>query len=215
LTDNKGKVVQRYDYDSFGKLKRQGNKVINTFTYTAREYDRETGLYYYRARYYDPQIGRFISFDPILRGINHTKVANRRHIIISLSFQQPLKLHPFVYALNNTENWIDPWGLWTYATEYGTTGVGLTANIANIEGTVDSIFNSTANLDAVVTYTINGTHGANSLHSSGNAIDLRTRDLSPSQISQVVDMLRNALDSDYDVINEGNHIHIEYDPSCK
>ena len=34
-------------------------------TYTGRELDGESGLYYYRARYYDPQTGRFLSEDPI------------------------------------------------------------------------------------------------------------------------------------------------------
>jgi uncharacterized protein RhaS with RHS repeats len=33
--------------------------------YTGREKDTESGLYYYRARYYDPELGRFISEDPI------------------------------------------------------------------------------------------------------------------------------------------------------
>jgi RHS repeat-associated protein len=37
----------------------------NSFRYTGREWDQETGLYYYRARYYDPTIGRFIREDPI------------------------------------------------------------------------------------------------------------------------------------------------------
>jgi RHS repeat-associated protein len=37
----------------------------NSYTYTGREWDKETGLYYYRARYYDPMEGRFISKDPI------------------------------------------------------------------------------------------------------------------------------------------------------
>jgi len=37
----------------------------NPYTYTGREYDTETGLYFYRARYFDPSIGRFISEDPI------------------------------------------------------------------------------------------------------------------------------------------------------
>ena len=32
----------------------------NGYTYTGREWDKETGLYYYRARYYDPMDGRFI-----------------------------------------------------------------------------------------------------------------------------------------------------------
>jgi RHS repeat-associated protein len=33
--------------------------------YTGREYDRGLKLYYNRARYYNPQLGRFISRDPI------------------------------------------------------------------------------------------------------------------------------------------------------
>jgi RHS repeat-associated protein len=65
LTDKKQKVVESYEYDSFGNMKRHGDKVKNTITYTGREWDKETGLYYYRARYYDPMEGRFISRDPI------------------------------------------------------------------------------------------------------------------------------------------------------
>jgi RHS repeat-associated protein len=37
----------------------------NGYTYTGREWDKETGLYYYRARYFDPMEGRFIAKDPI------------------------------------------------------------------------------------------------------------------------------------------------------
>jgi RHS repeat-associated protein len=37
----------------------------NTLRYTGRERDPDTGLYYYRARYYDPDIGRFLSEDPL------------------------------------------------------------------------------------------------------------------------------------------------------
>ena len=35
------------------------------FRWAGREYDQETGLYYMRARYYDPQLGKFLSEDPI------------------------------------------------------------------------------------------------------------------------------------------------------
>lgn len=65
LTDKRQKVIESYDYDSFGNLKQDDKKTIQPFTYTAREWDRETGLYYYRARYYDPMEGRFISRDPL------------------------------------------------------------------------------------------------------------------------------------------------------
>jgi RHS repeat-associated protein len=58
-------VVQTYEYDSFGNLKDMKNRVKQPYSYTGREYDRETNLYYYRARYYDAQVGRFVSKDPI------------------------------------------------------------------------------------------------------------------------------------------------------
>lgn len=57
--------MQEYDYDSFGNIKSTPFWVKQPYTYTARELDYETGLYYYRARYYDPKVGRFITRDPI------------------------------------------------------------------------------------------------------------------------------------------------------
>ncbi len=65
LTDKKQKVVESYTYSSFGEIKQNGDKVKNAFTFTGREWDKETDLYYYRARYYDAKMGRFISRDPI------------------------------------------------------------------------------------------------------------------------------------------------------
>ena len=111
LTDSKGKVVQRYDYDSFGNLKHHGHKVKQPYTYTGREYDRETGLYYYRARYYDAKVGRFISVDPILRGMSHTDTASCKQSIKKFPLDKPIKLHPFVYTDNNPINYVDPKGL--------------------------------------------------------------------------------------------------------
>lgn len=74
LTNSAGTILQSYIYDSFGNIStfdQNGaiisieNGIINPFTYTGREFDVETGLYYNRARYYDSLIGRFISEDPI------------------------------------------------------------------------------------------------------------------------------------------------------
>ncbi len=60
------------------------------YGFTGREYDAESGLYYYRARYYDPQVGRFISRDPIgvVGGWNR-----------------------YGYGYNNPLHWRDPYGL--------------------------------------------------------------------------------------------------------
>lgn len=44
LTDSRQKVMESYSYTSFGDLKRQGDKVKNTYTFTAREWDEEIGL---------------------------------------------------------------------------------------------------------------------------------------------------------------------------
>ncbi len=90
LTDQSGKVVQNFEYDSFGNLKDQKNRIKQPFTYTGREWDKEIGLYYYRARYYDPMDGRFISKDPIgfKGGINQ-----------------------FQYVQNNPINFVDSTGL--------------------------------------------------------------------------------------------------------
>ncbi|MFQ5853152.1 MAG: RHS repeat-associated core domain-containing protein, partial [Candidatus Binatia bacterium] len=57
--------VRTYTYDSFGRIVDETGTVIDPYTYTAREFDPETGLFYYRARYYDPTIGRFLQEDPI------------------------------------------------------------------------------------------------------------------------------------------------------
>ncbi len=64
LTDTNQTLVQSYGYDGFGNLNQPG-AIQNPYTYTGRQYDAETGLYYYRARYYDPKTGRFLQQDPI------------------------------------------------------------------------------------------------------------------------------------------------------
>jgi RHS repeat-associated protein len=66
LTNTSGSIVQRYEYDSFGNQTITTNGSIQQpYTFTAREYDNETGMYFYRARYYDPKAGRFVTKDPI------------------------------------------------------------------------------------------------------------------------------------------------------
>ncbi len=111
ITNFSGDVVQRYVYDAYGKMTiydGQNNVITpsspkylpNPFTYTGREFDPETGLYYYRSRYYDPEMGRFLSAD-------------------SLGFNGGHNF--YTYAANNPTNLKDPFGLYgTNSCEYYT-----------------------------------------------------------------------------------------------
>lgn len=71
-------------------------------------------------------------------------------------------------------------------------------------------------VELVVTSLRDGRHMQGSLHYSGNAVDLRRWDIDAKQVtSQVVAQIRSQLGSDYDVILESDHIHIEFDPKGK
>ncbi len=73
LTDSNGVIVERYAYTPFGEMTLfdgSGTEIAqsavgNSYTYTGRRYDNESGLYYFRARMYDAELGRFLSQDPL------------------------------------------------------------------------------------------------------------------------------------------------------
>lgn len=67
-------------------------------------------------------------------------------------------------------------------------------------------------LTATVTSGLDSTHSANSLHYVGLAEDYRTRDVPADQLSSMVADVRARLGTDYDVVLESDHLHVEYDP---
>lgn len=69
--------------------------------------------------------------------------------------------------------------------------------------------------DCVITSASDGKHGPNSLHYSGQALDLRTRHIHGQGLQLVVDKLREALGSQFDVVLESDHIHLEFDPRAE
>ena len=94
LSDGANSLVATYRYDPWGNLIASGGSnpaLLNPFRFTGREWDAESGLYYYRARYYDPQIGRFLSQDPL-------------HLVTA-------GVHGYAYAGNNPLRYVDPSGL--------------------------------------------------------------------------------------------------------
>jgi RHS repeat-associated protein len=89
LTNSSQNIVEQYSYDSFGNLTTPPT-TGNPYTFTAREYDTETGLLFYRARYYDPKVGRFLQEDP--KGFDGGDV------------------NFYAYVANNPINAVDPSG---------------------------------------------------------------------------------------------------------
>ena len=63
--------------------------------------------------------------------------------------------------------------------------------------------------DCVITSALDGQHSETSLHYVGNALDFRTRDLSPEQQQQLTATLKERLGADFDVVLESDHCHVE------
>ena len=99
LTNSSGTVANSYIYDSYGRQLNVFESVIQPYSYTGREFDQESGLYYYRARYVDATTGRFLSEDPI--GFT----AGDQNL--------------YRYVFNNPVNLKDPFGLQGAATNPG------------------------------------------------------------------------------------------------
>ena len=62
-----GGIVAHYEYSPFGSLtKLSGDYAAsNPFRFSSEYFDEETALVYYNYRYYNPELGRWISRDPI------------------------------------------------------------------------------------------------------------------------------------------------------
>ena len=60
-------VSAQYEYSPFGELIRATGPMAktNSFRFSTKYWDEETGLVYYGNRYYSPALGRFINHDPI------------------------------------------------------------------------------------------------------------------------------------------------------
>jgi len=61
-----GSIVQRMDYDAFGRVLLDTNPGFQPFGFAGGLYDPDTGLVHFGSREYDPETGRWLSRDPIL-----------------------------------------------------------------------------------------------------------------------------------------------------
>ncbi|MBE3584367.1 MAG: hypothetical protein IMX01_09685, partial [Limnochordaceae bacterium] len=67
ITDSQGQVVARFEYEPFGVTVQASGPLAGSevHKFTGKPEDAAVGLYYYYARYYSPEVGRFLSRDPI------------------------------------------------------------------------------------------------------------------------------------------------------
>jgi RHS repeat-associated protein len=116
LTDEDGIQVESVRYDIYGQpflgtgvvdSQQLSNvnpaaesEIGNPYLFTGQRYDIETGLYQYRYRYFDPELGRFVSRDPIGVWGDFTNLGN-----------------PFAYVGNNPLVHVDPFGLQSVVTD--------------------------------------------------------------------------------------------------
>ncbi|MHB2154413.1 RHS repeat-associated core domain-containing protein [Calditrichota bacterium GD2] len=142
VTVDESGVVKGYnDYYPFGL--RMPGRSMNTalnyalYKYSSKELDEENGInwYYFGARYYDPEIGRWLSVDP-------------------MADKYPF-CSPYNYILNNPIRYIDPNGLWTKAYQISFLGTGAIAGGFSLS----AVHDGESNYGFMVTVGLGGSFG--------------------------------------------------------
>ncbi len=101
MTGYSGKnVTERHSFDAFGLPRRADQAagaapapLSTTRGYTGHEMDGESGLINMNARLYDPELGRFMTPDPLIADVYNLQNLNR-----------------YSYVLNNPFRYVDPTG---------------------------------------------------------------------------------------------------------
>ncbi len=94
LTSSSGGKSKSYDYDPYGNIRNESGIYDSVFQFQAQQFDDTTDFYYLRARMYDPELGRFISEDPVDGDI-----------------KRPNTYNGYNFAGNNPVNSTDPSGM--------------------------------------------------------------------------------------------------------
>jgi RHS repeat-associated protein len=93
VVDSSGALRARYSYDLYGRPRRLSGDVEASFGFAGMFYSSETGFFHTRFRAYDPEVGRWLSRDPLA----------------DAELQEGPNL--YLYAANNPVNLVDPLGL--------------------------------------------------------------------------------------------------------
>ena len=86
-----GTIANHVTYNAFGEITGQTSSTHEPlYAYTGREWDADAAMYYYRARWYDPDVGRWVSEDPMGLGAGDANLSR--------------------YVGNSPSNYTDPTG---------------------------------------------------------------------------------------------------------
>jgi RHS repeat-associated protein len=167
VTNQAGTVIERNDYEPYGAV--IGKPNYQGIGYTGHVQDAATGLTYMQQRYYDPQVGLFLSVDPVTAYGSPVGMFNR-----------------YRYANSNPYRFIDPDGrdaTWiqhkdgssTLVIKVMATGSGANdALTSQIEGAVEGITFPRADVRIDVQFVEKAGRGVNTLDLSPGNGDCRS-----------------------------------------
>lgn len=90
ITNSSGNLVERIKYYPFGEIREGENE---KYSFTGKEKDKLTDIYYFEARYYNPEFKHFTQADTV-----------------SLNLYDPQDLNRYAYVRNNPLRFVDPTG---------------------------------------------------------------------------------------------------------
>lgn len=116
LVGKDGTITGEQVFNSFGKIiHSSGIADAQCYSYTGREFDRESDLYFYRTRYYSSTLGNFITQDlyDISMLIILSRIGGSPEItnLLGSLISNPKKQNYYAYVSANPINFIDPQGL--------------------------------------------------------------------------------------------------------
>lgn len=117
ITDSSGAIVDESDYYPYGGETVITNNDSNTYKFTGKERDAESGLDYFDSRHYSSGAARFLSIDPVSLSPDRT--------------MDPQALNRYAYVRNNPMRFLDPTGEYLRLTGDLTTDAAAICAIVN------------------------------------------------------------------------------------
>ena len=112
LVDASQNLVAKYLYDPYGNTLAQSGLLAdaNTYRFSSKEWNANSGLYYYLYRLYDPNLQRWINRDPLGEIGFESCILNKSAIGLWLADERSEGANLYEFVLNNPGNKIDPFG---------------------------------------------------------------------------------------------------------